>query len=274
MSSYKNSSKTVEGADTSSVSLMYHTSKDNQYNDGTKDTENNYATILDDNGHPEVIYIGKTSRVSRFVDFCHLTTGESEMFDELGNAIQNRNLEKLHNVMNELDISDKVKMLLHCPRAFLFIEANGCLIIQAMFFDLDCFKYLLELYEKLKPALEALETQHLMDPRHGPVTLYPFRMANYSSENLLHYMRGENNLIAIEYLSKCTVFDQLINRPHKPQQNMTPLSMAIVCDEIPLALKMVELGGYIDSVNSTGESPIYEAVIYSHMDLMKTMLNI
>lgn len=166
-------------------------------------------------------------------------------------------------------------MLLHCPTSFSFTEASGgCLIIQAMFFDLNCFKYLLELYEKLKPTLKALDPHDLMAKFYVPLILFPFRMAHYSDENLLHYLRGENYLIVMEYLSKCTIFDQLINRSHARRWNVTPLSMAIICDEIPLALKMVELGGYIDSMNTSGGSPVYEAVISGHMDLIKTMLHI
>jgi MFS superfamily sulfate permease-like transporter len=103
MSTYKNSSETVEDGDTSSVSLMYRTSKDNENNEKTKHTDNSDETILDDNGQPEVNDIGKRSRVTSIShELFFLSTGQSEIFHELSNAIQNRNVERLQNVMNGL----------------------------------------------------------------------------------------------------------------------------------------------------------------------------
>ena len=150
-------------------------------------------------------------------------------------------------------------------------ESKGGLIIQAAkFFHLEGVKYLLELYENLKADLETLYTEGPVN--QCPVTHLPFRMDNRSNENLLHHLRGENGLIMMDYLSKCSEIVELINQPYKPEVNMTPLAMAIISDEIPIALKMVELGGYIDNVNKTGGSPIYEAVMYGNMVLIKAML--
>ncbi|XP_028410682.1 uncharacterized protein LOC114533372 [Dendronephthya gigantea] len=196
------------------------------------------------------------------------------VFNKLSKAIQDQDLKSLQNYFDEFCIGKrrKAKMLLHCPGFYFSTFREECLIAQAMFYDLDCFRYLLELYESLKSTLEEMQPKENWEKyRIDSLTLLPFRISGVNG-NLLHYLEGEDAIIKLEILSKSSTFNLLIN--HKNLHGVTPLLMAIMFDEVDLAERMVELGAYIDSESNDKETPFSQAVSRGHLDLVKKMLTI
>ena len=151
-----------------------------------------------------------------------------------------------------------------------------CLLAEAMFCDLECFKYLLDLYEKVKPTLEELIKSGEVNVEFTSVKtiLFPFMVTGdrYNiGTNLLHYLKGEESISRLECLGKCSIFDQLLN--DEDYFYGSPLSMAILLEKITLAERMVELGALIDLIHSNS-SPIGQAVLGGHANLVKKMLQI
>ena len=155
-----------------------------------------------------------------------------------------------------------------------------CLIAEAMFCDLECFQYLLDLYEKVKPTMEELvETGKLSESiRFIKTVLFPFMVTGEKSffgGNLLHYLKGEESISKVESLRKCSVLDQLFDDEHF--LIVPPLSTALLLGEITVAEKMVELGAPIDGgvcKKQSEFSPIGQAVVGGHVNLVKKMLQI
>ena len=161
---------------------------------------------------------------------------------------------------------------------YRYTERNKytCLLAEAMFCDLECFKYLLDLYEKVKPTLEELIKSGEVNVEFTNVKtiLFPFKVRGdrYNmGTNLLHYLKGEESISKLECLGKCSVFDQLLN--DKDSYYGPPLSMAILLEKITLAERMVELGALTDHIDSKS-SPIGQAVLGGHANLVKKMLQI
>ena len=154
-----------------------------------------------------------------------------------------------------------------------------CLLAEAMFCDLECFKYLLDLYEKVKPTMEKLitESEKLKGKSpYGSMVLFPFRpihMEYYFGGNLLHCLKGKESISRLECLRNCSVLDQLFD-DEIAYNCLSPLLLALRMEEITLAERMVELGAPIDA---TGEeesdlSPIGQAVRWGCFNLVKKML--
>ena len=160
---------------------------------------------------------------------------------------------------------------------FTGLNEYTCLLAEAMFCDLECFKYLLDLYEKVKPTLEELIKSGEVNVKFTRVKpiLFPFMVTGdrYNmGTNLLHiYLKREESISSLECLGKCSVFDQLLN--DRDYFYGSPLSMAILLEKITLAERMVELGALIDLIDSKS-SPIGQAVLGGHGNLVKKMLQI
>ena len=159
-------------------------------------------------------------------------------------------------------------------------DDHTCLIAEAMFCDLGCFQYLLNLYEKVKPTMEELVESGELSERicDTKTVLFPFKVAGGKyifGGNLLHYLKGEESISMLECLRKCSVLDQLFD-----DENLSivpPLSKALFLEEITVAEKMVELGAPIDGGTCEKQSelsPIGQAVVGGHVNLVKKMLQI
>ena len=161
---------------------------------------------------------------------------------------------------------EKVQMLLYPYTPF---------ICKALYFDLECFKYLLDLYEKVKPTIEKLLESGKLEKTidYIQTILYPFRRNCDHRTNLLHCLSGKEDIIVkLDCLIRCSVLDQLFNQESLSFPS-TPLSDAIMAMETTLAEKMVELGAHIDRIDREG-SPIGQAVERGHATLVKKMLEI
>ena len=155
--------------------------------------------------------------------------------------------------------------------SYKLLDEYTCLLAEAMFFDLECFKYLLDVYEKVKPTMEKLLKSGKLkeEIKHKKTIVFPF-MRGY----LLHLLNGEESISRLECLRKCSVLDQLFNIevPH----GGSPLSRAILLQKITLAERMVELGAPIEGIDMVNvESfPIWQAVEGGHVNLVQKMLQI
>ena len=183
---------------------------------------------------------------------------------------------------------DKIQMFLNGISLFneWNIKANDytCLLAEAMFCDLECFKYLLQLYEEVKPTIdELIESEKLGKGIHCvEILLFPFTPTgeNYQLRgNLLYYLGGEESICMLECLRTCPVLDLLFD--DTSLQDTTPLLTAILLDEITLAEKMVELGAPInrfcmnsDVLHNINLTPIGQAVLRGQEKLVKKMLQI
>ena len=163
----------------------------------------------------------------------------------------------------------------------MFMYRYTPFLFKAMYFDLDCFSYLIDLFEILKPTIRELLEYGKLRKRIDyttPTILFPFRKPADDDlldlkENLLHYLAGKQDITKLECLSNCSFVDQLLNRSSYGFPSR-PLSIAIAHDMITMAEKMVELGAYIDHIDCVdrGGSPIGHAVIRGHVTLVKKML--
>ena len=155
-----------------------------------------------------------------------------------------------------------------------------CLIAEAMFCDLGCFQYLLDLYEKVKPTMEEIVESGKLSKiiRYKKTVLFPFMVTGekfFFGGNLLHYLKGEESISMLECLRKCSVLDQLFD--DESFSIVPPLSRALLLEEITVAEKMVELGAPIDGGTCEEQSelsPIGQAVVGGHVNLVKKMLQI
>ena len=128
--------------------------------------------------------------------------------------------------------------------------------------------YLITVYESVKASMEKMQPTEDWSQDYPPLILYPFLINSVvHGGNLLHYIPGERSVEIIKRLSKCSSFDKLINMPNA--DGSSPLINAIKSEHIPLAVEMVELGSYVDSLNKNGESPIFLAVKSGKVELVE-----
>ncbi|XP_046863058.1 transient receptor potential cation channel subfamily A member 1-like isoform X3 [Xenia sp. Carnegie-2017] len=153
--------------------------------------------------------------------------------------------------------------------------ADTHLIEFAMHRDLECFKFLLNLFEDLKKTFKVLQRSNKLDNNeYDSLLVYPFRIGQ-ERQNLLHAMRfATDPLKILVLLSKCSVFNNLINA--KDDKKRTPLMKNIYsyCCNIDIPMKMVECGAYIDSIDCNNTSPLYQAVTTGNIQLVQKMTSV